>query len=182
METKLKRATSWTGAKNALQKWPEKWRKLPRKSSVDLRRGQRKGATSKNVKNRQKVSRKIYIRHFSTFFARHQFSGPFWGALKSILANFCPCPAEPSFLFGFSFFPHFRVLAVFHAVPARHDPKSDQCRVQLFALSVCSAEVYSTNQSAVPMGSIGGVQQVYSSVAGQPWGQLGNASGSDPDL
>ena len=32
---------------------------------------------AKNVKYRQKVS-KI----FSTFFARHQFSGPFWGALR----------------------------------------------------------------------------------------------------
>ena len=36
-----------------------------------------KGATSKNVKNRQKVSKV-----FSTFFARHRFSGPLWGALE----------------------------------------------------------------------------------------------------
>ena len=32
--------------------------------------------TSKIVKKRQKV-----FRHFPTIFARHHFSGPFWGAL-----------------------------------------------------------------------------------------------------
>ena len=70
------------------------------------KRGQRKGATSKNVKNRQKVSKifstlfdivragqkkvKIvkkcqkYFRHFLTIFARYSFSGPFWGALNSM--------------------------------------------------------------------------------------------------
>ena len=63
-----------------------------------------KGATSKNVKNRQKVSksfstlfdnfragqkkaktvkkRQRVFRHFSTIFARHLFSGLFWGAPK----------------------------------------------------------------------------------------------------
>ena len=63
-----------------------------------------KGATSKNVKHCQKVSKisstlfdifrtgqktsKIvkkcqqYFRHFLTSFARHQFSGPFWGPMK----------------------------------------------------------------------------------------------------
>ena len=72
-------------------------------TSVDCKRGQRKGATSKNVKNRQKVSKSFstlldnfragqktskivkkcqkVFRHFSTIFARHHFSGPFWGAL-----------------------------------------------------------------------------------------------------
>ena len=68
--------------------------------SADCKRGWRKGATSKNVKNCQK-----YFRHFSTFsalgkkrqkssksvklfstlsttFTRHLFSGPFWGALR----------------------------------------------------------------------------------------------------
>ena len=67
--------------------------------SADCKRGRRKGATSKNVKNRQKVSKgfstlfdnfragqktskivkkcqKVF-RHFSTIFARHLFSGPF---------------------------------------------------------------------------------------------------------
>ena len=72
--------------------------------SADRKRGQRKGATSKNVKNRQKCQK--CFGHFSTFFAQgkkvknrqkvsntffdlilltifawHQFSGPFWGAL-----------------------------------------------------------------------------------------------------
>ena len=72
--------------------------------SVDRKRGQRKGATSKNVKKivkkcqkyfrhfstffraGQKMSKIVkkcqtYFRHFSTIFARHQFSGPSWGAL-----------------------------------------------------------------------------------------------------
>ena len=74
-------------------------------SSADCKKGRRKGATSKNVKNRQKVSKSFstlfdnfragqktskivkkcqkYFRHFSTIFARHHFSGPFWGALMS---------------------------------------------------------------------------------------------------
>ena len=34
---------------------------------------------AKNVKNRQKVSKSFST--FSTIFARHHFSGPFWGAL-----------------------------------------------------------------------------------------------------
>ena len=82
-----------------------------RLKSADRRRGQRKGATSKNVNDRQKVSKlfstlfdifragqkksKIvkkcqkYFRHFSTIFARHQFSGPFWGApIKHLLYDF----------------------------------------------------------------------------------------------
>ena len=72
--------------------------------SAYCKRGRRKGATSKNVKNRQKVSksfstlfdnfragqktskiiknRQKVFRHFSTNFARHHFSGPFWGALR----------------------------------------------------------------------------------------------------
>ena len=50
------------------------------KFSGDCRRGRRKGATSKNVKNRQKVSK--HFRHFSTICARPHISGPFWGALK----------------------------------------------------------------------------------------------------
>ena len=37
---------------------------------------------------------------------------------------FMPCPAGGSFRFGFPYFPHFRLLAVFHAMPARHDPNS----------------------------------------------------------
>ena len=74
------------------------------RSRCDCKRGRRKGATSKNVKNSQKASKRFstlfdnfragqktskivkkrqkYFRHFSTIFARHQFSGPFWGALK----------------------------------------------------------------------------------------------------
>ena len=66
--------------------------------SADRKKGQRKGATSKNVKKcqkyfrhfstffvqgkkRQKSSKNIkkYFRHFSTIFAQHPFSGPFWG-------------------------------------------------------------------------------------------------------
>ena len=47
------------------------------------------------VKDRQKVSK--YVRQFSIGFARHQFSGPFWGALiflskfGHILPDFCSC-------------------------------------------------------------------------------------------
>ena len=71
---------------------------LTKMKSADRKRGQRKGATSKNVTNRQNVvkyfstlfdlSRRAKknvkkcqksFRHFSTVFARHQFSGPFWG-------------------------------------------------------------------------------------------------------
>ena len=74
------------------------------RASADCKRGRRKGATSKNVKNRQKVS-KIFstlfdsfragqktskivkkcqkvFRHFSTIFARHLFSGPFCNPLS----------------------------------------------------------------------------------------------------
>ena len=67
--------------------------------SVDRKRGQRKGAMSKNVKNREKVSKlfstlfgifcagpknrqkvsKLFSTlFFSTIFGRHPFSGPFW--------------------------------------------------------------------------------------------------------
>ena len=35
---------------------------------------------------------------------------------------FAPCPAGGSFPFSFPFFPHFRLLAVFHATPARQEP------------------------------------------------------------
>ena len=75
--------------------------------SADRKRGQRKGATSKNIKNRQKVSKifstlfdifragqktskivkkcqkKDFLDTFRQFFFRagHQFSGPFGGAL-----------------------------------------------------------------------------------------------------
>ena len=65
-----------------------------------------KGVRAKNVKNRQKVSKisstlfdifrhfsrraknvkkssKIFSTIFSTIFARHRFSGPFWGPLKN---------------------------------------------------------------------------------------------------
>ena len=41
---------------------------------------------------------------------------PFFG-------HFCPCPAWGRFPFRFPFFFHFRLLAVFHAIPARQDPK-----------------------------------------------------------
>ena len=72
-------------------------------TSADCKRGRRKGATSKNVKNRQKVSKSFstlfdnfragqktskivkkcqkVFRHFSTIFARHLFSGPFCNPL-----------------------------------------------------------------------------------------------------
>ena len=76
------------------------------KSQRTAKKGQRKRATSKkrqksskSVKNistvfdnfraGQKTSKIVkkcqkYFRHFSTIFARHQFSGPFWGALKKV--------------------------------------------------------------------------------------------------
>ena len=81
-------------------------RKLPFPAAFvisGLQKGRRKGATSKNVRNRQKVSksfstlstnfragqktskivkkRQKVFRHFSTIYARRHFSGPFWGAL-----------------------------------------------------------------------------------------------------
>ena len=68
-------------------------------NSVDRKRGQRKGATSKNVKKckkdfsilfdifraGQKSSKSVKntFRHFLTILARHQFPGPFWGALMN---------------------------------------------------------------------------------------------------
>ena len=77
--------------------------------SADCKRGRRKGATSKNVKNRQKVSKSFstlfdnfragqktskivkkcqkVFRQFSTIFARHLFSGPFAIRWKSCFSN-----------------------------------------------------------------------------------------------
>ena len=74
--------------------------------SADCKRGRRKGATSKNVKNRQKVSKSFstlfdnfragqktskivkkcqkVFRHFSTLFARHLFSGLFCNPLSFV--------------------------------------------------------------------------------------------------
>ena len=82
--------------------------KIAENGGVDIsgpQKGPAEGATSKNVKNRQTVSKifstlfnifragqktsKIvkkchkYFRHFSTIFARHHFSGPFRGALMT---------------------------------------------------------------------------------------------------
>ena len=72
-------------------------------SSADCKKGRRKGATSKNVKNRQKVSkvfrqfsrraknvknRQEVSKIFSTLFDNFRaapFSDPFWGALNSVL-------------------------------------------------------------------------------------------------
>ena len=70
-------------------------------ASADCKRGRRKGATSKNVKSLQKASKRFstlfdnfragqktskivkkrqkVFRHFATVFARHHFSGRFWG-------------------------------------------------------------------------------------------------------
>ena len=80
-----------------------------RRKSADCQRGRRKGPTSKNVKNCQKVSKSF--RHFSTIFAQgkkrqtsskastsfstlfdnfraaHHFSGPFWGPLRNLPEN-----------------------------------------------------------------------------------------------
>ena len=56
-----------------------------------------------------------------------QFSivSPFLG---HFLGHFCPCLPGGRFPFGFLFFPHFWLSAVFHvSIPARHDPKST-CR------------------------------------------------------
>ena len=52
----------------------QKSSKSVKKFFDNFRAGQK---TSKIVKKCQK-----YFRHFSTIFARHHFSGPFWGALK----------------------------------------------------------------------------------------------------
>ena len=79
--------------------------------SADCKRGRRKGATSKNVKNRQKVSKSFstlfdnfrtgqktskivkkcqkVFRHFSTIFARHLFSGPFCNPLICCKTSRC---------------------------------------------------------------------------------------------
>ena len=72
-------------------------------NSADCKRGRRKGATSKNVRKRQKVSKSFSTlfdnlragqkivkkcqkvsRHFSAIFAWHPFSSPSWGALINI--------------------------------------------------------------------------------------------------
>ena len=173
--------------------------------SADCKRGRRKGATSKNVKNRQKESKSFstlfdnfragqktskivrkcqkVFRHFSTIFARHLFSGPFCNPLnwdfpflgimpglygmengqkpemgkkngkpngkeasagrgqkmaqnwefrgsfpfssifERFLAILAPVhPAGGRFPLVFHVFPHFRLLASFHAITARHDP------------------------------------------------------------
>ena len=74
-------------------------------NSADCKRGRRKGATSKTVKNRQKASKSFstlfdnfragqktskivkkcqkVFRHCSTIFARHLFSGPFCNPLTN---------------------------------------------------------------------------------------------------
>ena len=41
-----------------------------------------------------------------------------------IFCHFCPCPAWGRFPCRFPFLFHFRLLAVFHAMPARQDPKT----------------------------------------------------------
>ena len=72
--------------------------------SADCKRGRRKGATSKNVKNRQKVS-KSFSTLFDNFRAgqksqkssksvKDKFSGPFWGALIIACLPSPPCPAR----------------------------------------------------------------------------------------
>ena len=94
---------------------PRTTKKTARKSA-DCKRGRRKGATSKNVKNRQKVSKSFstlfdnfragqktskivkkcqkHFRHFSTIFARPLFSGPFCNPLRKVPINVKkPCSA-----------------------------------------------------------------------------------------
>ena len=57
-----------------------------RESSADCKRGWRKGATSKNVKNRQKVSK--YFRHFSTIFAQGKKRQKSSKSVKNIFDTF----------------------------------------------------------------------------------------------
>ena len=89
--------------------------------SADCKRGRRKGATSKNVKNRQKVSKMFstlfvdnfragqktskivkkcqkVFRHFSTIFARHLFSGPFCNPLIDLCSEKLSCVFGPCYL------------------------------------------------------------------------------------
>ena len=95
-----------------VQKFRRPWEQdnvLGARLSANRKRGQRKGATLKNVKNRQNVSKifstlfdnfragpktskivkkcQTYFRHFSTIFARHQCSGPFWGSCENMLLS-----------------------------------------------------------------------------------------------
>ena len=56
--------------------------------SADCKRGWRKGARAKIVKKCQKV-----FRHFSSIFARHLFSGPFWAGGKNFFAG-PKCPPK----------------------------------------------------------------------------------------
>ena len=97
--------------------------------SADCKRGRRTGATSKNVKNRQKVSKSFsslfdsfragqktskivkkcqkVFRHFSTIFARHLFSGPFCNSPSKgdlNLSKICPKLKNDSFRTNFSIF------------------------------------------------------------------------------
>ena len=91
---------------------PEKFEKNKVVFISGLQRGRRKGATSKNVENRQEVSKsfstlfdnfraeqkkknvknrqevsKSFSTPFDNFRAGQKFSGPFWGALISIFVH-----------------------------------------------------------------------------------------------
>ena len=63
----------WKGSASQKSKIVKKCQKYFRHFSTFFAQGEK---TSKIVKKCQK-----YFRHFSTIFARHQFAGPFWGAL-----------------------------------------------------------------------------------------------------
>ena len=61
-------------------------KEIPSRNLREKISGLQKGPAERgHVKNRQKSSKnvkKFFDTFFSTIFARHQFSGPFWGALK----------------------------------------------------------------------------------------------------
>ena len=70
----FQRIAKGAGGKGPRQKTSKSVKKFFFTLFDNFRAGQK---TSKIVKKCQK-----YFRHFSTIFARHQFSGPFWGALE----------------------------------------------------------------------------------------------------
>ena len=92
----------WYGMENGQKpemekKWKSKWKTAP---------------SWTGAKTAKKWPKNGQIMEFSIIF---QFLGHFF-------LPFCPCPARCRFPFRFPFFFHFRLLAVFHAIPARQDP------------------------------------------------------------
>ena len=95
---------AWKTAKS------RKWKK--KKMEIEMENGPKLGRGKNGQKMAQKMDFEGVSHYFSIFW-------PFFG-------HFCSCPAWGRFPFRFPFFFHFRLLAVFHAIPARQDPNSSK--------------------------------------------------------